>query len=565
MIVTCDQCETSFQLDESRIPATGARVRCSRCKHAFFLANPSASQAQVADSIAAEAAQAPGVAPEPTDDLNADTWDGLNGDSPSLAGATHAVDPEPAAAQPSPVDDEEDWEFTEEIRTEGDDLDGGLGDDLDAELSADFAEGFDEAALGTDRATGPEGAEAVSVAAPAEAVEALSDPSGGFDADALSMDTDAGRLDLEGSGEPEIAAAAAADPGVDSGLDLGGPDPAPVGEEPGHDESSFGSVDDFSSLMEDEDAAGDVASQLGSELAAELAADVAGESIGTYSERGQTDDLGDPESWDLVGGDNRVAAAAGRGPVGAQALVSALDAASADEFFSDGAGEQVATADLASMTRSFARGPVGRIGRAVGWVAALAAIAFVGQLAFQAETGRWSEGPVAVSAGPIAARTVDGGWLRTTRAGAVLRLVGEVENNSGDAVSPGNVQVVLLDAEGERILSPAIAGGFPLAPRVLRESEGAVLLEHAAAAARRFAATPIAPREKRAFEVLMLQERMPEEAVRFDLEIASGQRPVAPAPAPGIVDSTGAADAAASRETEDGVPSAQLAESPSLP
>ncbi len=37
MILTCERCDTRFRLDESRLPARGARVRCSRCKHAFFV------------------------------------------------------------------------------------------------------------------------------------------------------------------------------------------------------------------------------------------------------------------------------------------------------------------------------------------------------------------------------------------------------------------------------------------------------------------------------------------------------------------------------------------------
>ena len=56
MIVTCEECSTSFQLDEARIPATGAQVRCSRCKHAFFLPNPNTSQSEAIDSIAEQAA-----------------------------------------------------------------------------------------------------------------------------------------------------------------------------------------------------------------------------------------------------------------------------------------------------------------------------------------------------------------------------------------------------------------------------------------------------------------------------------------------------------------------------
>ncbi len=35
MTITCPQCQTKFLLDESRIPAEGGRVRCSRCQHIF--------------------------------------------------------------------------------------------------------------------------------------------------------------------------------------------------------------------------------------------------------------------------------------------------------------------------------------------------------------------------------------------------------------------------------------------------------------------------------------------------------------------------------------------------
>ena len=37
MIVTCEQCATQFQLDDAKVPVGGVRVRCSRCKHAFFI------------------------------------------------------------------------------------------------------------------------------------------------------------------------------------------------------------------------------------------------------------------------------------------------------------------------------------------------------------------------------------------------------------------------------------------------------------------------------------------------------------------------------------------------
>jgi predicted Zn finger-like uncharacterized protein len=40
MIVTCASCLTKFSLDEAKLPAQGAKVRCSRCKHVFHVVPP---------------------------------------------------------------------------------------------------------------------------------------------------------------------------------------------------------------------------------------------------------------------------------------------------------------------------------------------------------------------------------------------------------------------------------------------------------------------------------------------------------------------------------------------
>ena len=37
MIVTCEACDTRFRLDDERIPSEGVRVRCSCCRHGFFV------------------------------------------------------------------------------------------------------------------------------------------------------------------------------------------------------------------------------------------------------------------------------------------------------------------------------------------------------------------------------------------------------------------------------------------------------------------------------------------------------------------------------------------------
>ena len=35
MIIQCEQCQTKFRLDDSKVKDTGAKVRCARCKHVF--------------------------------------------------------------------------------------------------------------------------------------------------------------------------------------------------------------------------------------------------------------------------------------------------------------------------------------------------------------------------------------------------------------------------------------------------------------------------------------------------------------------------------------------------
>jgi predicted Zn finger-like uncharacterized protein len=40
MIITCASCLTKFNLDDSRIEAKGIKVRCSRCKHVFYVVPP---------------------------------------------------------------------------------------------------------------------------------------------------------------------------------------------------------------------------------------------------------------------------------------------------------------------------------------------------------------------------------------------------------------------------------------------------------------------------------------------------------------------------------------------
>ncbi|MDJ0869016.1 MAG: zinc-ribbon domain-containing protein [Myxococcota bacterium] len=105
MIIECERCQTRFRLDPSRIPATGTRVRCSRCKHAFFVRRPGASGQEMLNAAAEQAARraAPG-APEPSWDLEEGTTA-----QPSARAA-------PAAGPAGSGDAEDgDWQFEDEL------------------------------------------------------------------------------------------------------------------------------------------------------------------------------------------------------------------------------------------------------------------------------------------------------------------------------------------------------------------------------------------------------------------------------------------------------------------
>lgn len=51
MIVTCASCLTKYHLDDSRVSEKGAKVRCSRCKHVFYVVRPPETVEQVAEGF----------------------------------------------------------------------------------------------------------------------------------------------------------------------------------------------------------------------------------------------------------------------------------------------------------------------------------------------------------------------------------------------------------------------------------------------------------------------------------------------------------------------------------
>ncbi len=51
MIVTCASCLTKYNLDDSRISLKGVKVRCSRCKHVFYVVPPPETREEIIEDF----------------------------------------------------------------------------------------------------------------------------------------------------------------------------------------------------------------------------------------------------------------------------------------------------------------------------------------------------------------------------------------------------------------------------------------------------------------------------------------------------------------------------------
>jgi predicted Zn finger-like uncharacterized protein len=106
VFVSCDSCFAEYELDDAKIPASGARLRCTNCDHSFVIAPPEASDLQSADDLAhgalsTEVPDEAGSDPERESALEEDFVLGGEGESD----ASPEEDFEP--------DGESDWEFNE--------------------------------------------------------------------------------------------------------------------------------------------------------------------------------------------------------------------------------------------------------------------------------------------------------------------------------------------------------------------------------------------------------------------------------------------------------------------
>ncbi|MHA7839967.1 MAG: zinc-ribbon domain-containing protein [bacterium] len=468
MIVTCEACSTSFQLDEARIPATGARVRCSRCKHAFLLAHPSARESDDIHRIAAETAadEAAGT-PKASADLSA---------PPSAASAPSGrFDSDP---------EEEDWQFNQDVRLAGEDdpaLSGSRDPGAESDRSSDLD---DETGSFIDREP------------------YLGQPSGGE----------------AGEGEAEASPI-----GLDLDASKPSPPTSPTPEE-ARDESNFGSVDDFSSWMEDEaPGGGDESAGAPSGLSGLAEAAPEGLSAGSggrvQTARSGAEDLGDPESWDLIGSEGAMPTRSTRpGPVAARGSVRGGKRRGGLELspdYLDGFGEAPAAEDLGEPSAWAVA--AGKGGRFLGWLVTIFLAVTAIQAGLRPEWSRWAEAPQTASSGGFQAETRTTGWVETSRAGSVLVIRGQSHNASPEPIWPRPLQVRLLDGSGSPLAESPILAGEPLAEVILREAAPAELEAARLAAVDAYLGEPLAPGEVRPFEVVLRE--LPAQARRSLLEI----------------------------------------------
>ena len=565
MIITCESCTTQFQLDSSRIPAQGIRVRCTICKHAFFVEN---HEAETGDPIDRAVGRAliedeeglPGVA----HDLASSTQGGDFAES--FAAARSAVDdllgfgaPSPAAepaaaaaAEPAPAT--QPWEGGAQAEDE-------IVFDVDEALANEQVPGPPPepdpfGAASEPAATAPEPWSAPALADAAPALGDASDADLGLDPElgdaGLGLDPELDPWDTSPPGDgPALSEQDEQEPA--GGLSTPDADPwdtplpfevAPAEPTPAAPATDADAPVRLGSRWEDGKPAEDEADALEAEEE-DLADALAAEAPSDASLELETDAPGEAPADELEealklgwGGDTDTAgleiAAAG-----AAASRAALDAqpGAASERWEDldlGAGPAAARDARQPGSAAEARLPgigvgtrlgaprrrrvvawLATLGDGTGWtiVAGLAAVLLWASLAPPVARER-SEPAIALAG--LEASGIAGRWIDNALVGPVLVVSGELRNAGPAArIADSRLVVRLLDAAGAPLDGKATSAGVPLDRERLREASAAELRAARDASAAALARVRLAPGESTRFEAVLLS--VPEAAGRFEV------------------------------------------------
>ncbi len=553
MIITCGECATQFQLEEARVPESGIRVRCSVCKHAFFVAHPDALDDEASDPVARVVRDVldveAGEVPEATTDL--EIRDGSTGSTGDVAPGDEESWQWSDDGPPSDSDSREERDrFEESFEAARDAVDSLLGSPwpsrevasppLSALAEDDASDAWapsaeidppaeDEAspAVRTEdpwEAPGWPHDEETSVGqwseeiAPRDRELPPAEPSSPSDEElrafAAAAEIDEGPAASDDLEVAEEGLAAfddldVADEGLTSSEDLELADEGLTSSEDLELADEGLTASDDLEVADEGARFGDTAlgeAPDGFESAPELEADLFERDL---SSPDGSSDLAAPEDWglDSLGEEAPLEREEASVPAWSAATVTApipIDFGSALER--EPRSERV----LAWLVRA---------GNTLGWgaVAVLAAVTLWSSVApRQAATGT----PASLALAGLEATGVAGRWVENATLGSLYVVSGELHNPGSETKSPGARLVVrLLDAQGEPIEESATSLGLPLDARLLREGGAADLIAVGEAGARELSRTALAPGARIAFEAAVLD--LPDRASRFDLATAA--------------------------------------------
>lgn len=492
MIVVCGNCDTRFQLDDERVPESGIRVRCSRCKEAFFLQHPSASQSQAVDAVVEDAVHG-GGAPGTTQDLTGPS----PAAEPAIAAPAEAVADAPPGATDEAEDEESDWEFNDDDFAVASDEPEPEADPEPEAFTAD-ADDSPNDWLG-DGSVDPHES-AIETEAEAEGVEEM-----GAETDALpGLEQSLVQPDSGDSFEPPDGAIGFDEEqaGLSPELDTAEPSGLATASEDA-DDDPFGAVDDFSSLADPDD---DPAAVPMDAAAAAASSDAS------------LDD--DPEDWDFFSDESlaqtapaAAAAATTPDPFAGPATTAAPAAEGAEGF------DLPATPAAASQGVQAAE----RVGRIVGWTVTLALLATAVVHGLLLENPLLAAGPDVVSLGGLRATSIEGRWVERVDGRTLYVVRGMLENPGAKRVVPGASLRVALRSDGDA--EPLATATAALRPgdAVLREGGFPELQARQQRGASALSWSAIEPGGRLPFTAVF--DEVPEGAQRFALEVAPATKP----------------------------------------
>ena len=490
MIITCEECTTRFKLDDARIPAKGTKVRCSKCKHAFFV-KPEASAGDPVDSAVSKALAEDDVQ---TKELSGpeDSASGLR--APDTQSAQEAID----------EFEESDWEFN----TEGPGPERTAQDSFDKGAALDFgADAHTAPELGGASGLDPEGLDSEADTQPNAGPDLLADPpsdAAGEVVDGLlggagevvdgllggAGDEEEELFDTQpGAVERSIDALLDDGPGTGSGLDL---DSGPPGSGPAHDP--------VESALDELGLAG------GSEPPpAPPEPDVAVPA--------SREELGEPGEWDFFG---EADAKPERAPMTTAPLVIGRIGVSANEVRPPVEVDPEPTAF----------GVWGRrLVHAAGWATVSALVALVLYQALWLAPQVGPPVPTSQQVAGLEASSIEGRWVERLGGEFVYVVSGELRSIDGVRTPGARLTVRLVDGTGLVLVDEAAEVGAVLPDPRLREAPAADLLAAQSAAAQALAWQPFYPGRNIPFAAVLAE--VPAEAHRFELTAIPAARPAA--------------------------------------